>query len=62
MTNQELHLPDVFAALVAAQKALDEGDMEAAADHLGCAGFSLCCCLSAEFAERAPDSWFDSQS
>ncbi len=61
MTDQELlqaHLQDAFAALVAAQKALDAGDMEELAFCLAGAGFELSCALPGEYAEQAPDSWF----
>ncbi|MEL5848243.1 MAG: hypothetical protein U7M05_02625 [Candidatus Igneacidithiobacillus chanchocoensis] len=61
MTDQELHLPDVFAALVAAQKAHDEGDMEELAAYIAEAGFSLCCALPGQYADQAPAAWFDCQ-
>ena len=59
MTDKELHLPDVFAALVAAQKALDEGDMDELAGRIADAGFSICCALPGEYAEAAPAAWFE---
>ncbi|WP_291511478.1 hypothetical protein [Acidithiobacillus sp.] len=61
MTDQELHLQDAFESLCNAQAALDGGDMEELAACLAEAGFSICCALPEQYAERAPDDWFETQ-
>ncbi|MCY0872213.1 MAG: hypothetical protein OWQ56_05840 [Acidithiobacillus caldus] len=64
MTEQEAHLSalqDVFESLCNAQAALEAGDLEELTACLAEAGFALCCEMPGEYADRAPEAWFETQ-